>query len=42
MTFLTTLRAALAHMQALSDAVLEPMRVDTVDGRAWPEELRLL
>jgi hypothetical protein len=42
MTFLTTLRTALAHMQALSDAVLEPMRVDTADGRAWPEELRLL
>jgi hypothetical protein len=40
--FLTTIRTALERMQALSDAVLEPMRVDTVDGRAWPEELRLL
>ena len=41
-TFLTTIRTALERMQALSDAVLEPMRVDTVDGHAWPEELRLL
>jgi hypothetical protein len=41
-TFLSTIRTALERMQALSDSVLEPMRVDTVDGRAWPEELRLL
>ena len=42
LTFLTTLRAALDQMQGLSSAVVEPMKVDTADGRAWPEELRLL
>lgn len=41
-TFLSTLQAALGSMQGLSDAVLEPVTVDTPDGRAWPEELRLL
>ena len=40
--FLATIHTALERMQALSDAVLEPMHVDTVEGRAWPEELRLL
>jgi tRNA1(Val) A37 N6-methylase TrmN6 len=41
-TFLSSIRHALAHMQSLSDAVLEPMRVEAADGHVWPEELRLL
>jgi methylase of polypeptide subunit release factors len=40
--FLTTLHVALDNMQGLSSAVLEPVTVDTADGRGWPEELRLL
>jgi hypothetical protein len=40
--FLTTLQAALGSLQGLSNAVLEPVPVDTADGRGWPEELRLL
>jgi methylase of polypeptide subunit release factors len=41
-SFLCTLHAALDQMQGLSNAVVEPVKVDTADGRAWPEELRLL
>jgi hypothetical protein len=40
--FFATLRRALDRMQGLSSAVQEPLVVDTTDGRAWPEELRLL
>jgi adenine-specific DNA-methyltransferase len=40
--FLNVLHTALDRMQGLSSAVLKPMTVDTADGRAWPEELRLL
>jgi adenine-specific DNA-methyltransferase len=40
--FLPTLQAALGSLQGLSNAVLEPVPVDTADGRGWPEELRLL
>lgn len=41
-SFRHTLQAALDQMQGLSNAVLEPVKVDAADGRAWPEELRLL
>jgi hypothetical protein len=41
-SFLRTLQAALEQMQGLSNAVVEPVKVDTADGHAWPEELRLL
>ena len=41
-TFIDTLSVALGRMQHLSDAILEPISVDTTDGHTWPEELRLL
>jgi adenine-specific DNA-methyltransferase len=40
--FLPTLQTALSSLQHLSDAILEPMRVEATDGTPWPEELRLL
>lgn len=40
--FLAALHTALGSLQGLSSAVLEPVTVDTADGRGWPEELRLL
>jgi hypothetical protein len=40
--FLVALHTALDRMQGLSNAVLEPVTADTLDGSVWPEELRLL
>lgn len=41
-SFLAVLHDALRHLQHVSDAILEPLRVEAPDGVPWPEELRLL
>ncbi|MDH3598666.1 MAG: N-6 DNA methylase [Candidatus Tectomicrobia bacterium] len=41
-TFAETVRTALGRMQHLSDAILEPIALDTAEGSTWPKDLRLL